>query len=243
MIIWLVISASATAPVSAQEQLDLPTAEQVLAWYVDAVGGRAALERLDSRVVSGRFVHDLDWHTPPHEEVPITYMFLAPGRSLQVEQTAAGECREGWADGQHWILAADGQLTVNEDPRSKLHWLLDPRNALWLADFLPGLECVGIERIDESPDYLSEPAYVLEPAGYPPAHYRMYFSTETGLLLGIGYHCWYTDYRTVDGVQVPFTIVLGRKGGSSVLHIESVENNVELAADLFAAPETGARGR
>ena len=63
-------------------------------------------------------------------------------------------------------------------------------------------------------------------------YYTLYFEVETGMLTRIGYHWWLEDFRAVDGVLVPFTIVRGRKGGSTNLYFDSVTHNVDVDEQL-----------
>jgi len=67
----------------------------------------------------------------------------------------------------------------------------------------------------------------------------IFFDVETGLLTQIGNFIELLDYREVDGIKVPFSISISRKGGSSTFVFENIEHNVFLDEKKFAKPDPG----
>lgn len=195
----LLLAAGAGPAARGQE---LPTVDEVLDRFVDAVGGRAALEQAPVRHYRGIIVQDLGWTEPQHQGTP----FLA-------EADAEGRVR--YAESAHWpdLPEEDGG-----DPRRKLRWIMHPRFALVVEEFFPGLRVTGRAVRDH------RPMIVLVPAGLPPEHYALYFDERTGLLAHLGYHNDLRDWRLVDSVLFPREMVFGRKGGHTTYVFEEVRS-------------------
>jgi hypothetical protein len=66
--------------------------------------------------------------------------------------------------------------------------------------------------------------------------HALYFDAETGLLVRLGYNRELDDYREVDGVLVPFSMAISRKGGSSTYIVETIEHNVPIDDAELVAP-------
>lgn len=179
---------------------DAPTTSEVLAHFIDAVGGRAALEACTVRHYRGTIVEDLSWKDPRHREWP----FLA-------EADTAGGVR--YAEVATWA-----ELPAHDDgePRRKLRWIFHPHFALVVEKFFPDLESTGEETRN------GRRVQVLAPRGMKAEHYALYFDGETGLLSHIGYHNDLQDWREVDGVLFPHRWVFGRKGGHTTYVFEEV---------------------
>jgi hypothetical protein len=179
---------------------DPTTAHDVLERFVEAVGGRAALEAIDVRHYRGRIVQDLTWKVPRHEEIP----FVA-------EADAGGRVR--YTESADWQNLPD--LDTGE-PRRKLRWLMHARFALVVEEFFPDLELRGREV------RAGREVVVLAPSKLPFEHYALYFDLETGLLSHVGYHNDVEDWRAIDGVLFPYRWVFGRKGGHTTFVFEVI---------------------
>jgi hypothetical protein len=195
--IVLLIALSAGPPARAEET---PTAREVLDRFVDAVGGRAALEQLSIRHYRGTIVQDLSWKDPQHQETP----FVAE---------ADTEGRVRYAESASWLGLPEED---DGEPRRKLRWLMHPRFALVIEEFFPDLRVAG-RAVREG-----RPVIVLAPAGLPHEHYALYFDEQTGLLRHMGYHNDVKDWRMVGGVLFPRQWVFGRKGGHTTYVFEEV---------------------
>ena len=222
----LVASASARGPMA---QDSLPTVDRVLERYVDAVGGRTALARLQTRVVFGAFVDEF-----PSEGPATTIRFAAcaqvPGRWL-VEWFSEGRVDRIGSDGAiGWEAHGDSVRRRHEITRWKEAFVFDPQGPLRLREYFRELVVTRAVRIEGRPAY----EVVTDRRN---AHYALYFAVETGLLIRIGYYWDLADYREVDGVLIPFRIAQSRKGGSSTFVIETVEHNSAVETARFTMPE------
>ncbi|MFZ1947507.1 MAG: hypothetical protein WAW06_08155 [bacterium] len=212
----------------------LPAAEMVIQRYVDALGGREAIQRLSTRVCMGRRTTDLDWTPPVCETVPIVTYSRVPGSLLIVEHTPHGIMCEGF-DGTTWWAQHPGGVSREGQPADpKLSWLINPHNALRLEDYFPGLRVTGQDYIDGGS------VLVLEPIGLDRVYYSLYFDDATGLLVRVGYYTVLQDYREVDGVKFPFRVSTSRQGGSTTYVFDLVAHNLPLDSSLFAVPTPAA---
>jgi len=223
---WLMIGAAASG--WELEQETLPTLEDVVERYIEAVGGREAIERLTTRVMTGRLVTDLPtWQPPVHESNGFVIYAKVPGKYLYIQRSDRGTHRDGY-DGRVCWRSAGGEteLDAHYDPR--FAWFADPQNALRMWDHFPDMRMRATTTLD------GRSMYVVD-IDDDESH-ALYFDAETGLLVRLGYNREIGDYREVDGVLVPFRMAFSRKGGSSTYIIETIEHNVPIDDAEFAAP-------
>ena len=234
VVVGMVISVWAVSGVVQSQQSiaaeALPTVDQVLTTYIDAVGGREAIQNVTTRTCQGYLVDDIPWHERPFEVIPVEAYAKAPDRILVVHRQRGGTLRDG-VDGEGgWKQDAEGVRRDSGAVRSKLAWLLDPHNALRVEAHFTDLSVTGREKVGE------REAWVLESADLEKAHHALYFDIETGLLIRIGYYWDLSDYREVDGVKLPFLISMSRKGGKSVYTFDEIIHNEPMNDTFFAMP-------
>jgi photosynthetic reaction center cytochrome c subunit len=225
---------------------NLPGAADVLDRYIEALGGRAALEGVRSRVSRGFLLHAgvLNAGTPlAHagnraatdrveivqrlpDKVTIAYG-QADGR---VEQTYAGKTGSlKNAKGSHEMPAVEAaRVTARYDLRRDLK----------LRDQAEAARVIRRETID------GRETWVVETTGTDGDLLHLFFDTETGLLRRqIAYRPTvigpypeqtdYDDYRDVDGVMVPYLIkfsVLDDLHAGYTRRLTQVRQNVEEGA-------------
>jgi hypothetical protein len=208
------------------------TVDSILNRYIEAVGGKETIEMLASRVCSGKEINDFSsgdhpsyesWHLQAHYKTPTSYCIET--------WSSEGGYSEGFDGRTSWVKDKCGVRTEPVAGGNKLAFLLDPRGPLHVELYFPELKYVGMSAVN------GKEVHALEPANLKPAHYKLYFSSETGLLVAIGHYWSLEDYRRVDGVIVPHRLSVSRKGGSTVYELESIVHNVEINDSLFAKPE------
>lgn len=232
-VVALQCMAGTAEPVDSATSDSLPTAEQIIGRYVDAVGGRDAIGRLSTRVLVGRRITDLEWTPPVYEVVPIVTYSESSGCYLMVEHKADGVRCEGFDGSTAWVQDPEGLRPDTPPVNRTLSWLTDPHNALRLSDYFPALEMRAQEYID------GRLVYVVDPVGLDRTYYSLYFDVDTGLLIRIGYYTELQDYREVDGVLFPFRVSQSRKGGSTTFIFDLAAHNLVLDSSLFAVPASG----
>ncbi len=204
------------------------TAGDVLERYIDAIGGRAALEKLTTRAVTGKETTDLKSREWPSYEVNWFKGYARTPNSCYLCTGAYGLTHADGFDGKvGWSKDECGVKVNDQIGKDRLAWLLNPQNALRIEDYWPNLTYDGTQQVR------GMTVYVLNS---PEIHRPMFFDSATGLLVGFGHNFEIHDYREVDGVMFPHRIVLSRKGGSTTYEFDEVRHNAEISDTLFAMP-------
>jgi zinc protease len=231
--------ASATQAAGAtQAAAAMPTGEQVLDHYVQAIGGRAAWMKLNSRVSKGTIeipaMENLTGTLEIHEK--------APNCMLAVINLGGGVFEQGF----------DGTTAWSENPRDGLRVLSggeldDARreasfyHPLELQKNYTKLTVSGIERVNEHDTYV---VVGVREKGAPD---KMYFDVQNGLLVrsvnqrytpdGLTeFQADVDDYTALDGVKLPFTVRQSGGGSAFVIHFTEVQHNLRLTDAQFAKP-------
>lgn len=191
-----------------------PTLQEIFDRNIEAMGGREAFVALAGRTVRGRQIDDRPYAGPAvtsrlearADTAGHWWMTLAAGNEIHAEGRDAGGC---------WSRKPGEEAKPRDRSDAKLGYLLDPRGPLRIAQHFPNPRLTGT-RIFEGVTYWM----VENDLKY--AYYTLYFEVESGLLSRIGFHWWLEDFREIDGVLVPHTVVRGRKGGSTNLYWDEV---------------------
>jgi outer membrane lipoprotein-sorting protein len=241
--LWIVAFALLAASCSsvAQTAPATPTADQIIDKYIAALGGRAAIQKQTTRTSMGTIdvpAMHLSGTVMIHEK--------APNKMLQVVIISGNVFRQ----------ACDGKAAWSDDPADGLRVLSgaelteaqrdsDFYHALHLHDLYSKLVVTGTEQVDDHETYVLEGTSAGETVPD-----RIYFDAKSGLALRVLGHRHtadgefevqedFQDYRPVDGVQLPFTIL--QRGGSSdfTIRISEIHHGADLPDSEFAQPKEG----
>lgn len=240
-----------TGKTPAASAITLPTADQVLAHYIRALGGEQALRKITSRVMKGAF-----------EASPLTN-----DESNASPQKLTGEAEIDMAapdlfyslvrisDAGDYVQAYDGKAGWASDPQQGVRdvagkELEELRRSSQFQHELRFRQIFPQVRVVEKAMEGDRPVWVLEatPPDGPPE--RFYFDVENGLLLRhdsmqaapdgeeVPIEHRYSNYIVVDGVQVPS--LLRHKDPSLEWQVTFTEirNNVAIDPRMFAKPGT-----
>ena len=234
-------AAKPAAPVatpSATKAAALPTADQVLDHYVQAIGGRAAWLKLNSRVSKGTIeipaMNNLSGTVEIHEKAPNSMLAVINLGGAAFEQGFDGKI--AWSDNPQSGLRelSGGEL---DDARHEANFY----HALELRKLYTKMTVTGIERVNEHDTYAVE---ATRAEGAPD---KMYFDMQTGLLVR-SVNQRYTpdgvteftadvdDYTEVDGVKLPFTVRQTGASATFVIRFTEVHHNLQLTDSQFAKP-------
>lgn len=241
-----------TARVAERERpKNLPTADQILAKYVEALGGEQALRKVTTRVVTA----SEDVPTGPGGSVMVPgrlqrYM-KAPNLRLDVLETPKVTIRSGFDGTKAWSENARGRVSVLPSPdQERAKRAADFYQSLDLKQDYTKLRVLGIRKVND------RDAYVLVGSVQGDTPERLYFDTQTGLLLqkstylptAIGkspFNIDYGDYRdTGSGTKYPFLIRYSPPTPRSVLssqstiHVQTVQDNVSINDAKFMRPKS-----
>lgn len=219
---------------------DVPTASQVLDRYIEATGGRAALEKLKSRVMKGT-VEVTALGASGQFEVRA----MAPNRQVsKIEFGGFGILREGY-DGTNAWTAVPGmgvRLKSGGELARTQRTMGFPRE-LRIAESYARLEVKGPAKVGAADAWLVEGS---PKEGKPD---RFYFDQKSGLLLreestvesAVGemiFQIDLDDYRVVDGVKVPFSIRIPQPAEMGFhVKIAEVKHNGEVSESEFSRPK------
>ena len=214
----------------------MPTADQILEKYVQALGGADATAKITSRTAKGTFT--------PGEGKPLGLELYAKAPEkllLALERPNGGtnemayNGKEGWgSDGQHVRPMRGGQLEVVET-QAKLAFAGDLKQSL------------GRLRVGRPEKLGDQETYVLYAfaSGEPPS--KLYFDEQSGLLLRVESFTRtplgndpiavdYSDYREASGVKVPYRWTIGSPRNRMTIQFNEVQQNAAVDDSKFSPP-------
>jgi hypothetical protein len=223
----------------------LPTADQIFTKYVNALGGEQALRKVTSRQVT--IVADMP--SGPREEPrtvgQIEQYQKAPNMNVMVTKLPNGTTATGFNGAAAWTQTVQGRvapvigLDLNRAKRdADLYLPLD------LKQIYPRLVVQGTEKVGD------RDAYVVMGTPQGDSGERLYFDTQTGLLLrrvttvptAVGPNPTkidYDNYRDVgDGTKYPYMIRITAVTTRRTYFIQKVQDNVAIDAAKFAMPQS-----
>jgi len=216
----------------------LPSADQIIEKYVQASGGKAALEKCTSRLSKGSL-------EVPAFSVggPLEIYSKAPNKSVfKADIQGFGVVQQGY----------DGKTAWSQDPQSGLRELAGGE----LSDAKLGAEFHKTTRFKELYPKLTvkskekvgdHEAYLVEATPKEGASEKWYFDVQTGMPIrvdverhgpegSVSISQYFENYKMVDGVNLPFSIRQERPDFAIVLKFEEIKNNVPVDEAKFAKP-------
>ena len=223
----------------------LPDAEQVVEMYEKALGGADALKKITSRVMKGVSVDGQG------REMPVEIVQAAPDKySSTITMREGVQSTRTFNGTAGWMVSPRGTRALSPEQSEGLR----RDAALFPISILHGL--AGKLHVSEKDTVNGAAAYVLTAPAGEHATERYYIDSASGLLVrrvsvtetmiaDIPEQVDYSDYRTVDGVKIPFTV---RTAGvdprdTSIRRAASVEQNVPVDDKKFIMPEIKQRSR
>jgi outer membrane lipoprotein-sorting protein len=244
----LTSSALAVVAVLWAAQAHAQTANEVVEKYLTAIGGRAALAKLDSRVATGTISisaqgADLAGVIEMYGKAPNktrTYFKLDMSQFGAADVVVDQRCDGKTAFASN-SMQGDREITGNQ-----LQTMLNatfPTPLLTYKDAGAKIDLTGKDKVG------ARDAYVLQYTPKTGSPSRQYFDAETFLLLRtvakietpeMGGEIEQTidasDYRDVDGIKVPFTIHIVNSAQTVTIAFTKVEHNKAIDETMFARP-------
>lgn len=225
---------------AAAEQPTLPSVDEILSRYVNAVGGAAAIEKIKSRVESGTL-------QAGKMQVPITVYSEAPDKRISISQMGGGPSVTAYNGQVGWLTIPNGVHMMTQPERQAARIEAELSFPAHVGELYGKFEVKPGEEIDGHATYLliGKDADPLRPV------LHLYFDQQTGLLLrqmrfaqtALGRNPTqvdYADYREIGGVKIPYRWTLSRPNGSFTIQLNDVKQNVPIDASLFEAPHPAA---
>lgn len=212
-----------------------PTADQLLAKYVEAVGGAEAIQKISSRIEKGTISFG-------EHKTAVEVFAKAPDKRLTVTHSPNGDSMTAF-DGHVGWLGSTGrpphEMTAAGTEAFKLD--ADFYFPVHLKQVFTQFRVRPPEKVGDREAYL-----VLGlRQGQPPV--GLYFDEQTGLLVRLVRYeetalgrlptqIDYADYRDADGVKLPYRWTLARPGGRFMIQVDQVQQNVAIDDAKFAEP-------
>jgi thiol-disulfide isomerase/thioredoxin len=216
----------------------LPTMDELLKTYVNAIGGREAQEKLKSRVIRGRI--DL---AGAESWGQLEIYGKAPNKSLTVMNIEPmGQIKHGYDGCTAWSAGDTlGLKTLTGPALAHFSTNGDFYRELKLHELYPGLRLMGRMKASDRDFYLVEAFPLVGGAEI------MYFDSKSGLLTGrdvtqqtpqgpVRVEMRYSDWRDVDGVKLPFKIIQTMPNLKYVFTVREVKHNLPVDDKLFEKP-------
>jgi hypothetical protein len=207
------------AETDAPTPASLPTVDEILERYVQALGGRAEWEKIRTRISKVTLLRSklINSGTPNAavinrgETWNLEIYQQAPDKYSAVITSPGGVIYQGYDGAVGWVKTPDGQRELGKEETARLKRQADLYGELNLKSRYSGMSVVGKENVG------SHVAFVIEALSTEGRTARLFFDTRTGYLLRkivlmetvLGAdpeQTDYEDYRRVDGVTLPFTV-------------------------------------
>ena len=241
-----VLSLTFSLATAGQVSEALPTLDQVLDRYVQALGGKAAFEKLTTRVVVQSEVR-------PDGEAKVEIYEKAPNRRLIRTTLADASQIEAGFDGRvGWIKNPDGEVReITGQELAVLKQGAEFHREVKLKELFPKLALKGEEKIE------GRPTYLVEAPAAGGGIVKMYFDARSGLLVRkvqpavalirqsdeeepqaklIDLEFNFEDYREVGGVKLPFSITRRGPLATITIKVKEVKYNVAVEDAKFKKP-------
>jgi hypothetical protein len=214
----------------------LPSAQEIIEKYIQALGGDASIQKMETRVDTGSLEvtsHNMHSKIETYRKAPQEFLTVVHGPRGDTSQGYNGTI--GWQQrgGEVEELSGDDLIRLKDS-----------------AAFVPGmnlkknyahLEVKDIAKIDGQDTY----RIIASRASGTADQY--YFDAQSGLLLrvsteidsplgAIPQDAYYEDYRDVSGVKVPFLIRIVRADGATIYKWEQIQANIPVDSSRFEKP-------
>jgi hypothetical protein len=217
----------------------LPSFEQELAMYENALGGTDALKKITSRVMKGVSVD------AQGREMPLEIVQQSPDKYAATVSMREGMTSTRAFNGTSgWMSSPRGARELPPEASEEL------KHEAQLFPLARIQELSKTMHVSDKDTVNGTTAYILSAPAGEHATERYYIDAATGLLLrkstvtetmigNIPEQIDYSDYRAVDGVKVPFTIRISAVDprDCSTQRFSSIEQNVPIDEKKFEMPK------
>jgi photosynthetic reaction center cytochrome c subunit len=212
-----------------------PAPDAIISKYVEAVGGTSAISKLASRELRATV-------TLAGRSLPAEILTKESNKQLMVIHLPNGDSLTAYNGETGWIAGPNGPVhdiaaveVESARVETDLHLPLD------LKRMFSELKSTEPEKVGD------REAYVLSAMNSGELASKFYFDEESGLLIRIlrftrsplglnPTQIDYTNYRTHDGIKVPFQQTISRPNSRFVIQIQEAKFNVPLEDAKFMRP-------
>jgi len=215
----------------------LPSGKPVLEKYMQALGGKAALDKIATRVEKGNAVMG------GGHQLPIEIFAKAPDQRVSVMHTPNGDSVTAYNGREGWLAAParpPREMSASDQYAAKLDATV----------FFPARLAAAFDelKLQTNPETIGDHATTVVlgiTKGQPPA--KLYFDQQSGLLIRMVHYTDTTlglnptqidfaDYRDVGGVKTPFRWTIARPSGAFTIQVDEVQDNAPIDDAKFVRP-------
>jgi hypothetical protein len=215
-----------------------PTADQIVAKYIDAIGGQAAIDKMKTRVMKGTYAGFNG------TELPFEAFLTAPDKFYVSVTTTQGTSERGFDGTVAWEKNARGVNELRNPVLDQMKSMFMSFRNIKLKEEFASFRLGGRDKIGDHD--------VLIVSGRTADNHRerLFFDTATGLLLRrityletmigvIPEQTDFEDYRDVDGVKLPFIVKVSavEPGLVSTRKYTEIKLNVPVDESKFKMPQ------
>ncbi|PYR97718.1 MAG: c-type cytochrome [Acidobacteria bacterium] len=220
----------------------VPTAEQILDKYIQAVGGPQRLTRLTSFVGKGTY----EGYDTYHAKVLFEIYAKAPRQLTTIAHTQNGDTTATFDGRDGWIASVDKPVRLLPLlPGAELDAARIDAD-LWfpagikqaLTDWRAGFPITTVE---------DKEVTIIQGTAAGRSRIKLFFDNETGLLIRqlrysdtpvgtVPIQVDYSNYREVAEVKIPFRSVVTWTNGQTIVELNDVQPNVAIDAARFGKP-------
>jgi hypothetical protein len=223
------------------DQSKWPSGTAVLAKYLEAVGGKAALDKISARVEKGSAM------MPGGHDVAVDIYSKPPGIRVSVMHMQGGDSVTA-LDGKAGWLASPNRPARDMSASDWRGAQLDAA-AFYPQQLVQMFSGSKLQPQSEKVGDQSASVVIGTVKGEPPV--RLYFATSTGLLVRIVHYgdsalglnpvqVDFADYRDAGGVQTPYRWTIARPSGAFTIQVSEVQTNVPIDEKLLVKPAAAA---
>jgi hypothetical protein len=235
-----VLAAFLVAPLPVLAGDDLPKAEEVMAKYIEALGGKEALEKIHNRVTKATVAMPDQGIT-----LEVTTYAAEPNKSYVVlESEMMGRIEQGTDGKVSWSkhpMMGGARILEGAEREQSLQRAIFHDKLQW-RKLYKKVECQGIESVDGKDCYklLATPETGNPETWYFAKDSRLLVKTQAKVSTPMGemqIESAESDWKKVDGVLIAHKMTITTPMGGRVMTVNSVEHNVDLPKDRFDLPE------
>lgn len=214
---------------------DLPSADDLIAKYIKAIGGAAAIGKIKTRVVNGTFeLPDMNM------SATMTNFVSPPNMYSEIDLAGMGTVTRGISEGIAWEInfMTGARILEGAEKASSIQQASIEPFVNW-KEFYKSAETQAEETVGDAPAYK-----VLLTQEEGPAS-TVFFDKESGLIVqmiaatpeGGMATSTISDYKEVDGVKIAHEVSVEGGQFNLVISFNTVEQNVDIPASTFALPD------
>jgi zinc protease len=218
-----------------------PTVAGIIDHYINALGGRAAIQKVTTRVSKGT----IEIVGLPNAGIAESYA-KAPNKYLTtVQLPGVGLFKHGFDGTSGWVSDPDpkkGLTDMGGEDLSSMKRASDFYQALRLTEMYPNMKLNGQQNV------AGRLAYEIDADPGDGTLRRMYFDVENGLMVRNDEELdlptgrastlsYFEDYRDVQGVKHPFTIRQVQGETEATIHLTQINVNQPVDDALFVKPK------